>query len=154
MDMNLDCRELARDACRALDEERECLNEMARKVEGYGRLFDAAMNTDHLIWNGSISQRFLPHKQLTVSLRAVDILNERDDVNRNISATSRTDTRNEMIRSYVLLSANWRFGRFGGRGGGRGRGEGGRSERLRRRSSRRQVLGHAESIISLDFVCF
>lgn len=88
---------------------------------------DAAMNTNHLIWNGSISQRFLPYKQLTISLRAVDILDERDDVNRNISATSRTDTQSAMVRSYVLLSANWRFGRFGGRGmgGGRGRGEGG-----------------------------
>ena len=93
---------------------------------------DAAMNTNHLIWNGSISQRFLPRKQLTISLRAVDILDERDDVNRSISATSRTDTQSEMVRSYVLLSANWRFGRFGGRGGKggggggrRGRGEGG-----------------------------
>lgn len=88
---------------------------------------DAAINTNHLIWNGSISQRFLPYKQLTVSLRAVDILGERDDVNRNVSAVSRTDTQSAMIRSYVLLSANWRFGRFGGRGmgGGRGRGEGG-----------------------------
>ena len=84
---------------------------------------DAAMNTNHLIWNGNISQRFLPYKQLTISLRAVDILGERDDINRNVSAVSRTDTRSEMVRSYVLLSANWRFGRFGGRGmnGGRGR---------------------------------
>lgn len=90
---------------------------------------DEAMNTNHLIWNGSISQRFLPRRQLTISLRAVDILDERDDVNRSISATSRTDTRNEMVRSYVLLSANWRFGRFGGRGqrgGNRGGDEGGR----------------------------
>ena len=88
---------------------------------------DAAMNTNHLIWNAQISQRFLPYKQLTISLRAVDILDERDDVNRNVSAVSRTDTKSEMVRSYVLLSANWRFGRFGGRGmnGGRGRGEGG-----------------------------
>lgn len=89
---------------------------------------DAAMNTNHLIWNAQISQRFLPRKQLTISLRAVDILDERDDVNRSVSAVSRTDTQNEMVRSYVLLSANWRFGRFGGRGmmgGGRGRGEGG-----------------------------
>ena len=88
---------------------------------------DEAMNTDHLIWNGSISQRFLPGRQLTVSLRAVDILGERDDVNRSVSAVSRTDTQSEMVRSYVLLSAFWRFGRFGGRGmgGGRGRGEGG-----------------------------
>ena len=88
---------------------------------------DEAMNTNHLIWNGSISQRFLPYKQLTISLRAVDILDERDDVNRNVSATSRTDTKNEMVRSYVLLTAYWRFRRFGGRGmmGGRGRGENG-----------------------------
>ena len=88
---------------------------------------DAAMNTNHLIWNGSISQRFLPHKQLTVSLRAVDILGERDDVYRAVSAVSRTDTQSEMVRSYVLLSAYWRFGRFGGRGmgGGRRGGDGG-----------------------------
>ena len=82
---------------------------------------DEAMNTNHLIWNGSISQRFLPHKQLTVSLRAVDILGERDDVYRAVSAVSRTDTQSEMVRSYVLLSAYWRFGRFGGRGMGGGR---------------------------------
>ena len=69
-----------------------------------------------------------------MSLRAIDILNERDDINRSISATSRTDTQSEMVRSYVLLSANWRFGRFGGRGGGRGerRGEGRGEGRPRR----------------------
>ena len=100
------------------------INQQSRR--GYS---DAAMNTNHLIWNGSISQRFLPHKQLTISLRAVDILDERDDVNRSISATSRTDTQNEMVRSYVLLSANWRFRRFGGRGGrGGDRGDRGRRE--------------------------
>lgn len=88
---------------------------------------DEAMNTNHLIWNGSISQRFLPFRQLTLSLRAVDILGQRDDVNRAVSAVSRVDTQTEMVRSYVLLSAYWRFGRFGGRGmmGRRGRGEGG-----------------------------
>ena len=38
----LNFNELARDARRALDEERECLTEMARKVESYGQLLDAA----------------------------------------------------------------------------------------------------------------
>jgi len=37
----LNYRVLARDARHALDDERECLNEMARKMEGYGRLLDA-----------------------------------------------------------------------------------------------------------------
>jgi uncharacterized protein YukE len=42
MDKNFNFNELARDARRALDEERECLTEMARKVESYGQLLDAA----------------------------------------------------------------------------------------------------------------
>jgi len=104
------------------------INQQSRR--GYS---DAAMNTNHLIWNGSISQRFLPGRQLTISLRAVDILNERDDVNRSISATSRTDTQSEMVRSYVMLTANWRFGRFGGRSqkGGDRRGDSQRGDRQR-----------------------
>lgn len=42
MDKKFNFNELARDARRALDEERECLTEMARKVESYGQLLDAA----------------------------------------------------------------------------------------------------------------
>ena len=83
----------------------------------------AVKPTMAFIGNGSISQRFLPHKQLTISLRAIDILNERDDINRSVSAVSRTDTQSEMVRSYVLLSAYWRFGRFGGKGMGGGKGK-------------------------------
>ncbi len=37
----LNFNELARDARRALDEERECLTEMARKVESYGQFLAA-----------------------------------------------------------------------------------------------------------------
>lgn len=93
------------------------MNEHCRR--GYS---DAAMNTNQLIWNASISQRLLPHKILTLTLRAVDILEQRDNVNRNVSATSRTDTQNRIVRSYVLFSAYLRFGKFGGRGS-RPRGE-------------------------------
>ncbi len=82
---------------------------------------DQAMNTNQLIWNATLSQRLLRQKNLTISLRAVDILNERDDVNRNISATSRTDSRSKLVNSYYMLSVVYRFGKFGGRGGGRGR---------------------------------
>lgn len=42
MDKYFNFNELARDARRALDEEREFLTEMARKVESYDRLLDAA----------------------------------------------------------------------------------------------------------------
>ena len=80
---------------------------------------DASMNTNELIWDFQISQRLLPKRNLTISLRATDVLNQRDEVNRNISSTSRTDSRTANIRSYFLMTVNYRFGKFGGRGGGR-----------------------------------
>ncbi|MBO7067167.1 MAG: outer membrane beta-barrel protein [Bacteroidaceae bacterium] len=87
------------------------INENCRR--GYS---DDNMNTSRLIWNASISQRLLPHRILTLTLRAVDILGQRDDINRSVSATSRTDTQSEMVHSYVMFSAALRFGKFGGRG--------------------------------------
>lgn len=91
---------------------------------------DAAMNTNKLIWGASISQRCLPHKILTLTLRAQDILGQRDDVNRSVSATSRTDTQNYLVHSYVMFTANLRFGYWpgmkvdwGNRRNGEGRGE-------------------------------
>ena len=92
------------------------INENCRR--GYS---DDNMNTSRLIWNASISQRLLPHRILTLTLRAVDILGQRDDINRSVSATSRTDTQNEMVHSYVMFSAALRFGKFGGKGNGRAR---------------------------------
>ena len=89
---------------------RSNINENCRR--GYS---DENMNTSRLIWNASISQSLLPHRILTLTLRAVDILGQRDDINRSVSATSRTDTQNEMVHSYVMFSANLRFGKFGGR---------------------------------------
>lgn len=81
---------------------------------------DESMNTNQLIWGASISQRLLPRRIMTLSLRAVDILGRRDDINRNISATSRTDTQNNIVNSYVIFTCNVRFGRFGGRGSRQG----------------------------------
>ena len=94
---------------------RSNINENCRR--GYS---DENMNTSRLIWNASISQSLLPYRILTLTLRAVDILGQRDDINRSVSATSRTDTQTEMVHSYVMFSANLRFGKFGGKGMKRG----------------------------------
>ena len=95
------------------------LTEQSRR--GYA---DQAMNTNQLIWNASLSQRLLRKRTLTISLRAIDILQQRDNISRAISATQRTDSRDEAVNSYVLLSVQWRFGKFGGRSQGRMRDEG------------------------------
>lgn len=75
---------------------------------------DKEANITRTIWNASLNQRFFRKKFLTVSLRWVDILSQRDDLNRSVGATSITDSYNEMVSSYVMLSVNLRFGFFGG----------------------------------------
>lgn len=82
---------------------------------------DHSMNTDKLIWNASLSQQFLKRRNLTLTVRAYDILRQRDNISRNISATARTDSRSEAVNSYYMFSLSWRFGRFEGRGQGSGR---------------------------------
>ncbi len=94
------------------------INQQSRR--GYT---DASMNTNELIWNAQLSQRFLKGKKLSLSIRATDILNRRDDVSRNISATSRTDSRSQSINSYWMFAVTYRFGKFGQRMGRGGRGE-------------------------------
>ena len=81
---------------------------------------DQSMNTNQLIWNLTLSQRFLKGKNLTLSVRAIDILDRRDEVSRAVSATARTDSRSEMVNSYWMLALTYRFGKFGGRQGRRG----------------------------------
>lgn len=85
-------------------------NENSRR--GYS---NASANTDKWIWNAQISQRLLKGKVLTLTLRAVDILNQRDDINRSVGATSSSDSHSQMISSYYMLTVNYRFNKFGGR---------------------------------------
>ena len=96
------------------------INQASRR--GYA---DASMNTNELIWNFNVSQSLLPRKNLIISVRAVDVLDERAEINRNISSTARTDTRTRNVHSYYLVSLTYRYGRFGGRGGGGGGRRGG-----------------------------
>lgn len=79
------------------------------------------MNTDELIWNAQIAYKFLNNKA-TLSLQAYDILGQRSNISRMISATSRTDSRTNAINSYAMLHFIYRLNMFGGRqmgGGGR-----------------------------------
>ncbi len=111
---------------------------------------DNSMNTNELIWNAQLQQSFLKSKNLTVALEWYDILGQRSNISRNISATMRSDSWNNNIYSYGMLRVIYRLnlmgnrearqgfdgpggfggpggpGGFGGRGGNRGGGGGGR----------------------------
>lgn len=83
-----------------------------RSRRGYA---DDNMNTDQLLWNVQLSQRFLKQQNLILTLRAYDLLNQRDEVTRRITESARTDSRSTMVHQYVILSATYRFGKFGGK---------------------------------------
>ncbi len=70
-------------------------------------------NTNELIWNAQVSYRFLKGKAATISLQAYDLLNQRSNFSRTISANSRTDTWTESVNSYFMVNFMYRFNLFG-----------------------------------------
>ncbi len=75
----------------------------------------ANMNTNELIWNAQVSYRFLKRKTATVSIQAYDLLHERSNISRTISAYSRRDTETNSIYSYVMVHFIYRLNLFGNR---------------------------------------
>ena len=102
---------------------------------------DESMNTNELIWNAQLSQTFLKNKSLTLSVQWYDILKERSNISRAISAFSRTDSWSNAINSYLMVHViyqlnllgdsqmrreGWGGPGWGGPGGGGRGGRGGR----------------------------
>ena len=67
---------------------------------------DASMNTNELIWNAQLSQnlrQWLKGHDLAVSVQWYDILRQRSNISRTISATMRSDSWTNAINSYVMV---------------------------------------------------
>lgn len=76
---------------------------------------DNSMNTDELVWNAQVSQSFLKGKPLTVMLQFYDILQNKSNLSRSISAMQRSDTWSQAINSYAMLTVSYRLNLFGGK---------------------------------------
>lgn len=76
-------------------------------------------NSNELVWNAQVSYRFLKGRAATISLQAYDILNNRKNFNRNISANGRTDRWTQTVNSYVMAHFIYRFNFFGSASGRR-----------------------------------
>ncbi|MCQ2076222.1 MAG: outer membrane beta-barrel protein [Bacteroidaceae bacterium] len=76
-------------------------------------------NTNEAVWNAQVSYRFLKGRAATVSLQAFDILNQRSNFSRAISANGRSDTWTESINNYYMLTFQYRFNFFGSASGRR-----------------------------------
>ncbi len=73
----------------------------------------SAYNRNDLIWNMQLSMNVLKRNAGTISIQWYDILNQTTNVNRNISATGRSDTKNNNINSYIVLHFIYRLNIFG-----------------------------------------
>ncbi len=74
----------------------------------------AAMNTDELLWNASVSHSFLKGRALTIKGEVFDILGQRTCVNRTASASTISETFSNGVYQYGLLTVIYRFSVFAG----------------------------------------
>lgn len=74
---------------------------------------DASMNTNELIWNAQLSQSFLKGNAATVSVQWYDILQQKSNISRTLSAIERVDSWNNSINSYVMVHFIYRLNLMG-----------------------------------------
>ena len=75
------------------------------KTTGYSQGFD---NTQWL-WNAQLSYSVLKDKSLTFSVRAYDLLGQKKNVSRSVSANIITDNEYNDLRRYVMFGVTWKF---------------------------------------------
>ena len=75
------------------------------KSTGYSQGFD---NTQWL-WNAQLSYSVLKDKSLTFSVRAYDLLGQKKNVSRSVSANMITDNEYNDLRRYVMFGVTWKF---------------------------------------------
>ena len=68
----------------------------------------AENNTDELIWNASLSKTFLKGN-LIFTLKGTDLLGNLKNRQFNINEQGRTETFNNVIPRYAMLSVSYRF---------------------------------------------
>ncbi len=95
-------------------------------TEGYSAGYD----TRQWMWNATLSYQFLKGKAATLSLKVYDLLQQKSNIRRSVTANYIDDVNYNSLTRYFMVSFNYKFNTFGkgnepkGRGG-RGFGPGG-----------------------------
>lgn len=80
------------------------------------RGYAEGFNTDSWMWNASISYQFLPGRAATVMLKAYDLLQQKQDINRSITAQYIDNTEYNALTRYFMISFTYKFNTFGAGG--------------------------------------
>lgn len=78
-------------------------------TSGYATGYD----TKTWMWNATISQQFLRNKALTLAVKVYDLLNQRNNIRRNVTANYIDDTRYNSLTRYFMVTLSYRFNSFG-----------------------------------------
>lgn len=78
-------------------------------TSGYSQGFD----TKEWMWNASVSYQTLRDKSLTFSLKAYDLLQQRSNVSRTVTANYIDDIRYNDLTRYFMFTVSWKFNTFG-----------------------------------------
>lgn len=65
------------------------------------------------MWNATISQQFLRSKALTLAVKVYDLLNQRNNISRNITANYIDDIEYNSLTRYFMVTLSYRFNTFG-----------------------------------------
>jgi hypothetical protein len=79
------------------------------KTSGY----TAGYNTNTCLWNASLSYRFLRDQSLTLTLKTYDLLQQKQNVQRSVTANYIDDSRYNALTRYFMVTVSYRFNTFG-----------------------------------------
>lgn len=65
------------------------------------------------MWNASISYEFLRDKSLTLSLKAYDLLQQRSNISRSVTANYIDDISYNDLTRYFMVTVSYKFNTFG-----------------------------------------
>ena len=80
--------------------------------------YSTGYNIKQWLWNAQLSYSFLNDKSLTLSLKAYDILHQKKNINRTLSANAIVDSEYNDLTRYFMISLTWSFNSLSNKGKG------------------------------------
>ena len=78
-------------------------------TEGYSQGFDS----NQWLWNASIGYSFLKGKAATIAIKAYDLLKQKENIRRNVTANYIDDTEYNSLTRYFMINFTYKFNTFG-----------------------------------------
>jgi len=75
--------------------------------------YSEGYNTNEWMWNASISYQFLHNRSATIMLKAYDLLQQKSNIRRTVTANYIDDVEYNSLTRYFMLTFTYRFNTFG-----------------------------------------